>query len=272
MSKPKRNRPGAKRKPGERYANGRLKPPPVRNVVVVRRRAMICKDITKASCPLDAALGNDWITEEQHRAATLFESVARRILAMGPRAPSAMDLSTPSSVIDAKGIVWGKMKSADVTAVWDSAMSRSTGGFDEEGDEKLALIWKQIAASLGHDEMKELHALTIGQDWPQWINQRIMARSLKRRIKAEKRDATDEEQDRIDAAEDPRWEKRFALFVSACEQLRRGMRKDRIDSLPERDGTITPIPGPKVVEREIRVTATGEQVLEVVRIRRKGAA
>jgi hypothetical protein len=268
----KQARKGRTRKEGPRYANGRLKPEPVNNRIVMKRRGEICKDITKASCPLDAALANEWISPADHRAATMFESLARQIGASGPAVPTAMDLSTPSSAVDARGVQFRDMQSSELVKVWDSAMSRTGGPPSDEDSARVMVLWKRLNAAMSPAARRELYAVTVGQDWPQWINQRVAVRSIERRIKAEKREATHEEAVKLQRAKDKRWDERYDLLVQACGQIRAALRVDTISSAPMREGEITAVPGPKVRETTVYVDPTGAQVLEVVRVRRKASA
>jgi hypothetical protein len=268
MSKHKKSRRGRPRKDGARYPNGRLKPPAVKNKIVLRRRAEICEDITKASCPIDAALANGWLKPEHHRAACLFEGLAIQVSKAGPGLPRAMDLSTPSSAVDARGIEFRDMPASEVAKVWDSALSRGGPATDDD-NERAMRLWKKINDGLDPVARRELYAVTVGQDWPQWINQRVAARSIERRIKAEKREPTHEEKVKLERCRDERWNERYDLLVQACEQVRAALRVDTIEPAPVRDGEITPIPGPKVRETIQYVSPTGEPVLEVVKVRRK---
>lgn len=272
MTKTKKSRRGRARKEGPRYPNGRLKPPPVKNKIVLRRRAEICEDVTKASCPLDAALGNNWISAEDHRAASLYESLARSVNATGPHAPTAMDLSTPSSAIDARGLEFREMAASDVAMVWDRALSRGAQALEGDDGERAQRLWRQINKGLDPIARRELYAVTVGQDWPQWINQRVAARSIERRIKAEKREPNFDEVVKLKRCRDERWNERHDNLVRACEQVRAALRVDTIKSAPVRDGEITPVPGPKVRETTMYVDPTGTPVLEVVKIKRKASA
>lgn len=271
MTKHKKSRRGRPRKEGPRFPNGRLKPEPVKNKIVLRRRGEICEDVTKASCPVDAALANGWLKPEDHRAACLFEALANQVNAEGPGLPRAMDLSTPSSAVDMRGVEFREMLAADVAKVWDSALSRG-GPASDDDSERAMRLWKKINAGLDPETRREVYAVTVGQDWPQWINQRVAARSIERRIKAEKREPTHEEAVKLQRCQDERWNERYDLLVKGCEQIRAALRIDAIQSAPVREGEITPVPGPKVRETIHYVDPTGAQVLEVVKIKRKGAA
>ena len=78
------------RQTGERYDNGRLKPPAPNAKVVAARRALLgaaadqVVDIRKAENALDVALARGWLTEKHHRAAQAYAAIARNELGRLP--------------------------------------------------------------------------------------------------------------------------------------------------------------------------------------------
>lgn len=275
MTRFSKNRRGAKRKAGARYANGRLKPVSAKNDVLIAKKSEMCEDITKSSCPLDAALANGWISAADHRAALTYAALFRAANFGGPTAPTAMDLSTPSSALDFRGIDIRDMDPAEVAAAFDSAMSggrwpRGGPGGDDQAVEALTK-WLRVNSDMRKAARDEIRRVAIDESWPQWINQRVMRRGIERRAEAEKRELNDIEKGKISRSKAGPWEASRDLLMEACAHVRAALRPDRITAKPFEEPAIVSMPGPKVSDTTIYVDPTGAQVLEVVRVRRKGA-
>lgn len=267
----RRNRPGAKRKPGARYANGRLKPVDPRNPRVAEIRKELSPDPTMASCPLDCAYANGFITEAQYRAAMSYAGAFKASRMGAPGCKTAKDLSTPESAVDVRGVRYADMPDADIAAVWSSVES-DTRGIDtgsDRGEETGLDRWQRMNAGMDPAARSELQLVAIDQSWPHWINQWIVAAKIVSRAKDEKRKATTEEKDRVKALLHSRHAEKRNLLIAGCEHVRRAMSRDRIESAPAPEGSIASVPGPKIAETTHYVDPTGAPVLEVVRIRRK---
>lgn len=270
MTRFAKNRRGAKRKPGARYANGRLKPEPVKNKIVAARRSAICKDITKATCPLDAALANDWLSEADHRAAATYASLYHAARINGPGFRVATDLSTPSSALDVRGVEFKDMDRSDVAKAFDNAMSSSWLANDDDGSSGALTLWRSINAKLPREAAAELFAVSITESWPQWINQRKLVEGIQARAKKAKRELSDDETKMVEKAK--RWEAKRDLLIEACDMVRTAMREDRKPKIAAiAQPKIMSMPGPKVSETTVFVDPMGNHIRTVVVLRRKGA-
>lgn len=275
MTKFAKNRRGAKRKAGARYANGRLKPVDPRNKIVAARRLELCADPAMATTPLDCALANGFISPTDYRAAMIYAGAFRASRIAPAASTVAKDLSTPASLVDVRGVSYAAMSDAEIMAVWSSVETHTKGlwGVSDSDESEAAALrrWHDLNQGLTADQRAELMRVAIMDSWPHWINQWIVAGKMVKRIQGENRKATQEEADRWKGLKVNIHTRQRSLLIAACASVRLAMTKDRFESAPLVEGSITPVPGPKVAETTIYETSAGVQVLEVVRVRRKGA-
>jgi len=265
-----RARQGRPRKEGDRYPSGRLKPVNPKNAVVIERRQALCDDITKATNPLDAALANGWIREIDHRAAGTYASLYRAAMSGGPSVPTAVDISTPTSVVDYRGVEFRDLEAREVAAIWDSAMSRPWAVVgEEEGLERqqraaqVLARWKSINDLMPKAVRDEMQRVCIDESWPQWINHRVIAKTKAAKIKAEEREPTEAEKAEIERFANSRWEEGRTLLLQGCDIVRSAARRlsQDIQSVPQAPRR-TPA---YIVEETQFVTATGDPLLTVER-------
>jgi hypothetical protein len=263
-------RRGRPRKEGARFPSGRLKPVNPKNELVIERRKELCDDITKASSPLDAALANGWISEADHRAATTYASLYRATMSGGPSVPTAVDVSTPTSVVDYRGVEFREMEPREVATIWDAAMSKPGAVVDGQEDlEKHARAvkalerWKDINDRMPKAVRDEMFRVCIDESWPQWINHRAIAKSKAAKIAALKREPTEAEKADIERFANSRWEASRDLLLEGCRVVRAAARqmRDRIEAVP-----VAPRPTPAyLVEAVAYVDLEGEPLLTIER-------
>jgi hypothetical protein len=277
MSKKSKNigsRKGRPRKAGDRYPSGKLKPEKPQNEIVIERRKELCDDITMASNPLDAALANGWISPADHRAGHTFAAMFRQAQAGGPSAPTAMDISTPTSVVDYRGVSFNSLTSAEVSRIWDSAFERdrpivgdAAAEERERRAEEAAERWKALNKRLPSAVREEMRRVCVDESWPQWINHRSIGKNKLIALgKRKAEDVTDQEWADAKAWFESRWEFNRDLLLQGCKIVRESFRPvgNSIESVPT-----GPTPGPTyVAETTSYVSPGGEPVLEVVRLAR----
>ena len=237
---------GRPRKAGERYPSGKLKPQGP-NPIMLERRKAICADVTMASCPLDAAFANGWLSAAEYSAGRAYVAIHARAKLGAPTVPTQADQSRPDPVGDIRRVSWSEMSNDEIARIWDSAMS-DMGSEDaatrrEESEAKAMAQWKAINAAMTAFERMEVDLVCIQESWPQWIQQRAAGRM------------------------DTAWERKRTTLVSGLAAIRRVIAKPK----PANDVVVAPNASstPRVVEREVYVNEAGEQVLEVERITRR---
>lgn len=257
---------GRPRQEGERYANGRLKPPGPNQIIVARRKA-ICDDVTMATCPLDASYARGWISKEEHAAGRAFIAIHVRAGFQGPGLASVRDMSLPTGSADELRANWRDMKTAEVmaikwstlspkeiAAIWDSAL-RDLGRYAdparaEEFSADANRKWRSIHASLTTLQRLRVDEFCIRETWPRWFL------------------------DRANGNMRGHFEDERSTLIEGLRIIGRALEKPRTPAVP---GLVeTPPParpsGPVHVERMIYVDQdTGEPVLEVERRTRKSA-
>lgn len=272
MTKFKKSRKGRPRKTGARYTNGRLKPVDPRNPRVAEIRKSMCEDLTKASCPLDVALANKWISTAEYSAAMTYANTYRAAKLDAPGCKTAADLSTPTSALDMRGLRFADLSDGEIVAIWDGVASHTKrGATSDEESQAIALErWRRMNEGMSPAARSELQLVSIYESWPQWINQLVVVRNIRARAEEDKRQLTVAEEIKIARCENSPYMAKKTLLAQACAHVRSVLSQPKIESAPTREGEIVPIPGPKVAETVNYVDPTGAKVLEVVRIRRKG--
>lgn len=263
-------RKGRPRKDGARFPSGRLKPVSAKNELVIERRKELCEDITKATNPLDAALANGWISEADHRAATTYAALFRQTICGGPAVPTAMDISTPTSVVDYRGVEFREMEGREVAAIWDAAMSKPGAVVDGEAElqkqqraAQAMARWKHINDRMPKAVRDEMQRVCIDESWPQWINHRAIAKSKAAKISAQKREPTEAEKADIARFANSQWEEKRLLLLEGCKLVRSAARqlRETIQSAPR-----APRPTPAyLVEATEYVDQEGTPLLTIER-------
>lgn len=267
----KRSRKGRPRRSGARYSNGRLKPEDPRNKRVEEIRKTMCDDLTKASCPLDVALANGWIGSADYRAAMSYVATYHASRIQAPGCKTAADLSTQTSSLDMRGLRFADLPDAEIVAIWDGVASHTRGATQDDSGEAAALArWRRMNDGMPPAARSELQMVAIYESWPQWINHRVIARNIRARAKADKRELTEDEATKVEAFETSAFERKRDLLLQACAHIRQAMSSAKVERVRAPEPTIAPVPGPKIAETTNYVDPTGAKVLEVVRIRRRG--
>lgn len=244
---------GRPKKGGDRYPGGKLKPAPQPNQIMLDRRAELCDDVTMASCPLDAAYANGWLTLKEHRTGEQY-ALLRRLAVPGRPGMAAggaheADISTVGSAAPFVKNMWAIMPDAQIKAIWDAAFREVRQEGDLSSAEKREAQARERSrsadTSMTHAERREVELICIHQEWPEWFAARR---------------AGD-----LDQAG-------YRLLVSGLRKIAASW-KPKADN-ENRPGSISPVPyRPSLhgtpVDRETHVNENGEVVLEVERVRRR---
>lgn len=254
---------GRPRKDGDRFPNGRLKPPGPNQLVVDRRKA-ICEDVTMATCPLDAAYARGWITQAEHGAGKAFIAIHAGAGFMGPGYSGQKDTSLPTGSVDelranwsemtsgqVKAMKWSDISAKDIAKIWDSAL-RDLGRYaDPETAEQFAADanrkWRAVNAQMTSHERMAVDAFCIREVWPQWLTERLAGQ------------------------DSGRWADQRNILIEGLRIVGHALRKPKTPAMV--DVVQTPKPkatGPLRIEKTIYVDdATGQPVLEVERRTRR---
>lgn len=239
---------------GDRYPSGKLKKQGPNALMVERRKAM-CDDVTKASCPLDVAFANGWISTAEYHAGQTYIEVHRAACLGSPGGSSQADLSVPEPV-DVRRVSWSEMSDEEIGRIWDRVMRTSGETAAEVAERRMVeamILYKALNAAMTPEQRAEVDTICVRESWPQWIIQRINGRT------------------------GTSWERKYDLLVAGLRAIRGALAKPK----PQNDNAVlTPTPepandtpsGPKVIERTVYVDDDGETVLEVERIKRRPAA
>jgi len=167
---------GRPAKDGERYACGKLKPPPP-NPVVLAHRAALCADPLMATNPIDCMLANRWITEDQHRTACRYREDRHRAQLCGPNVPTQKDLSAPEGV-DTRNLRFANLSFGEIAAIWDSVMGRTQMPVtdQEQAQHRAWERYKQASRSMTLEQFTEVDDVVMHDSWPQWVIQRKAGR------------------------------------------------------------------------------------------------
>ena len=138
------SRAGRPRKDGERYENGRLKPPPPNARVVAERRALLGEAdagrsrLKMAENPLDLILARGWLSREHYDAGRSFAALhGRARLSLPPIRTSSLETRVRAVVA-----------AGDATALW-----------------RLNEIWTELDGE-GRSALIEVCVLEV---WPAWL-------------------------------------------------------------------------------------------------------
>lgn len=264
--RPESNGKGRPRKPGARYRSGKLKnAPPNQNVL--DRRAAICADPTKATCPLDAAHANGWLSSLEHGAARAYIAVHSRAGIGGPGAAIQRDTTIPSGAALELADKWSSMSDADVrrlrlsllpdhevAMIWDSAMRDLGRVVDPAKAEEFAKDanrrWRALNAAMTAIERTVVDNFCIRETWPRWFWERQAGRMK------------------------TQWEEERDILVSGLRAMARAMEKPRTVAITD-IASSPPVrrlkPGGQIIERSVYVDEdTGETLYEVERLRSRG--
>lgn len=250
--KPGKSTGGRPPKEGDRYPSGKLKRPGPNQLMVDRRKAL-CADVTMASCPLDAAFSNGWISPAEYAAGQAYIAVHARANLGSPGIPSQADHSQPDPVADIRRVSWSALSDNEIGRIWDSAMRDlgTEGGLarlEEEAADAM-VKWKALSAAMTLAERTEVDNVCIRESWPQWILQRAAGRM------------------------DTSWEKSRKILVAGLRAIRQALTKPT----PANDEAFIPndaksVRPTRVQERTVYLGDTGEPILEVEYVSRRPAA
>lgn len=233
---------------GERYPSGKLKPHGPNALMLERRRAL-CADVTMASCPLDAAFANGWLSPADYGAGRAYMAIRARAQLGAPRVPMQADQSRPDPVGDIRRVTWSEMSYDEIARIWDSAMrdigSDGATARMEQYAERAMAQWKAINAAMSHSERIEVDLVCIQESWPQWIIQRASGRM------------------------DTTWETKRNILVAGLEAVRLALHSPNQPDIGKFIPTVQRPSEKTVVGREVYVDEHGEAVLEVERVASK---
>lgn len=224
----KTRRSGPKPREGERYGDGRLKPPGPNPLLLARRRA-VAADPAMAENPLDAALANGWLSEQEHRAGRAYAGLWRRARIGGP-AFRTLGLAETGGEADADlaGRRIRDMNDAEIHALWERAFGEAAAT-GEEARERMAAAaqaqWRALNAQLPAAAQAELFAVCVQESWPQWLCHRLAGAELSRRARAEKRALTEVELAHLARRFGSGWERRRDLLTEGLRTVARLLRQ-----------------------------------------------
>lgn len=191
-----RPRPTGRGRPpseGSRHPGGQLVQRVEANPRVLAERLAICKDPRHATCPLDAAFANGWISQEDHNTGTsYFQTYSRSDLGSpGARVANDFDLQSESSELKVRGKDWSELTNAEILNVryhdvshaawrriWDNAFNVTDATPDGSNNRSMSAMrrWKQMSAAMTSEQRLEVDAVCIRHRWPRWIFERAAGR------------------------------------------------------------------------------------------------
>lgn len=157
---------GRPRKEGDRYPNGRLKPPGPNERVLEKRRA---GDAEAGEHPLDFALSQRWITEQMHRDADAYrQAFGRSHIGLG--APRLGMASLPEVVPSEElRINWSQMSDAEIVEIFDKVFGDVPPPPNADADKTALGKWREMNAHLSAAEQQEMFKVCIMGSWPFWM-------------------------------------------------------------------------------------------------------
>ena len=188
--RPKANakrRGGRPKKAGPRYPSGKLKAPGPNESMLERRRAL-CADTRMATCPMDAAFANGWITEREHRAGQLFAETYRRTGIESRRGAAGSDLEASTGLADVRGVSFAELSDKEIAWLWDAAM-RDAGGEARDREESAAKAmdrWKALNEVLSQAQRQVMFSVCVREHWPAWVLATAQGQTLTARHEAER--------------------------------------------------------------------------------------
>jgi hypothetical protein len=157
------SRAGRPRADGERYANGRLKPPKPNPVVLAQRAALLgagagrgAAALRAAENPLDLMRARGWLSAEQHAAGVTWGALYR---AAGVALPVLRTLRLDEMDLAAHGAA------AAAGRATRSATRSPMGDGDPAAMTRLTAAW----SSLTRRELSALMEVCVLQTWPAWL-------------------------------------------------------------------------------------------------------
>lgn len=260
--RPEPSRKGRPRKSGARFPSGKLKQA-APNQRVLDQRASICADPTMATCPLDAAYANGWLSKVEYGAGKAYISVHARAGIGGPGAAAQRDTSIPTGAALELADRWSSLSDADVrrmrlsllpdkeiALIWDSAL-RDLGRYAdpakaEEFAQEANRRWRALNAAMTTMERSAVDDFCIRETWPRWFWER-QAGNMKT--------WSEDERD---------------ILIGGLRAMARAMEKPKtiakVDIALPRPA---PASGPREVERVVYQDETGETLFEAERIKRR---
>lgn len=256
---------GRPRQDGERFPNGRLKPPGPNQLMVERRKAL-CDDVTMATCPLDAAFARGWISRAEHAAGRAYIAVHMRAGFQGPGYSGQRDTSLPTGSADelranwrgmttgeVLAIKWSTLSNKEIATIWDSALRDMGRAADPTKADDFAKDanrkWRFLNAAMTTLQRLRVDEFCIRETWPRWFIDRAKG-------------------DMKGHSEDER-----TTLIEGLRVISRALEKPKTPAVS--DIVVPPAPrpsGPVRTERTVYVDQdTGAPVLEVERRTRRPA-
>lgn len=213
-----------------------------------------------ATCPLDAAYANGWMSQRQHSAGLAYISVHARAGLGGPGAPSsdqglprgaAMDLAERWSGMtesDVRKLRLSQLPDKELVLIWDSALRDLGRMADPEKAEQFAAQanrrWRAFNAAMTSHERLAVDSVCIREIWPRWFWARL------------------------DGNMESQWEDERSVLLSGLDRIAAALAKPKSQA---RSDLVLPDPpkrGPVVVERTEIVDDAGVVVQVFERIKR----
>lgn len=200
----KRNRGGRPKKANvERYPSGQIKRE-LPNPLVLEHRAMLCDNPVMATIPLDTALANGWITEDQHRAGVMFKRIHARAQIGAPGVQLSADRSVPVGS-GARDLQFAHLTDKEIVSIWESAMpDEPTADEDETRASRAMKAWRALNEAMRPEVRQEVFNVCILDSWPQWIIQRRAGRF------------------------DTSWERKYLLLIDGLAVINRFVERPRM--------------------------------------------
>lgn len=182
---------GRPRKEGARYPSGQLKPVGP-NPRVLEARQAICDDPRMATCPLDAAFANGWLSREEYETGVRYVAAHTNAQLGAPGSKSGAweperggainDLHAQwterwSKMTDTqvRTLKWNELTQYEIAKIWDSAMRPAPSTTDRRGISAMRR-YKRMNDALTPAQRHEVHSVCVLESWPQWILQRRAGR------------------------------------------------------------------------------------------------
>ncbi|QQQ19822.1 hypothetical protein JIP62_06980 [Brevundimonas vitis] len=248
---------GRPRQDGERYPNGRLKPPGPNARSVEVRQAFGLNKLNQRLVPLDVAHANGWISNEDYLTGLRFASLHRLagFARPGGTVSSLLEVDVPTEVslsvtLHAKSFFAG-LPHAELVALWDRVFDRAERDPVESDQASVTamLKWKAACSAMTLSERSEVTDVCVNDSFPQWLIQRSAGR------------------------EGTAWERKRDLLLSGLGKVRQALRSPRAAEPYTAPQPSAQANGRAYTERTVYVDEeTGAQVLEVERISRRAAA
>lgn len=162
---------GRPRQQGDRYPSGKLRPPKPNEKVLAIRHAFGLEKLGQKFTPIEVAFHRGWIDEETYWAAARYAALYR-LAVSGVPAYANQNLPEARSSVDVRTLSFAQLATAEISAIWDSAMGEPEAEPDEDRRAKATLRWREVNAAMTPEQRQEVFNVVALESWPQWIIQR----------------------------------------------------------------------------------------------------